>query len=95
MNTHIPSTDELATAPELAVLHALDAALAATQHALLAAHPPLEDEGLCGDGPIRLDGSGWIADAILLQISALNASLARYRQEIRRARHERFMTLPF
>lgn len=95
MSSRIPSTDELVSAPELAVLHALDAALAATRHALLAAYPPIEDERLCGDGPIRLDGSGWIADAILTQISALNASLARYRREIRRARHERFMTLPF
>ena len=90
-----PDQRPAARAPELAILHALDATLTAAHRALLAAHPDLDEEDLCGDRPLDLDGSGWIADAIVTQISGLSASIARYRREIDRARRPRFSTYPF
>ena len=91
----LPTSDQLIAAPELAILHALDAALAAAHRALLAAHPELEEEDLCGDSPLNLDGAGWIADAILTQIAGLDTSIARYRREIARSRRCPAMSYPF
>lgn len=83
--SQLPSSDQLLADPELAVLHALGAALAATQRALLAAHPELEED-LAGDRPLELPGAGWIADSILTHINGLEQSIQRYRQEVQRAR---------
>jgi hypothetical protein len=82
----LPSTDQLLANPELAVLHALDAALAAAQQALLAAHPELEEEDLAGGRPLQLDAAGWLADAILTHIAGLEAALRRHRGELHRQR---------
>lgn len=90
-----PTTDQLLAAPELAILHALEACLAAAQCALLTAYPELEQEDLCGDRPLHLNGSGWIADAILTQIAGLSASISRYRREFERARQARLPGFPF
>jgi len=67
MSYLLPTTDQLLTAPELAILHALETGLAAAQRALLTGYPELQDD-LCGDRPLQLSGSGWIADAIITQI---------------------------
>lgn len=90
-----PTTDQLLAAPELAILHALEASLAAAQCALLTAYPELEEEELCGDRPLLLNGSGWIADAILTQIAGLSSSITRYRREFERARQARLRAHPF
>lgn len=79
-----PTSDELMVSPELAILHALAAALTAAERALLAAHPELEEEDLCPDAPPRLNGTGWIADAILTHIAGLDACVGRYFAEERR-----------
>lgn len=94
MSHLLPTADELLAAPELAILHSLEASLAAAQLALLTAYPELQDE-LCGDPPPLLGGSGWIADAIILQCSGLSASIARYRREFERARRARLRDPPF
>ena len=90
-----PTTGQLLAAPELAILHAFEASLTAAQHALLAAYPELEEEELCSQRPLLLGGSGWIADAIVTQISGLSASIARYRREFERARQAPLPELPF
>ncbi|MFL5349970.1 MAG: hypothetical protein ACJ8AT_34775 [Hyalangium sp.] len=95
MSHLLPTTDQLLAAPELAILHALEASLAAAQRALLTAYPELEQEDLCGDTPLHLNGSGWIADAILTQSAALCVSIARYRREFERARQARLGDPPF
>lgn len=81
-----PTSDELLSSPELAVLHALEAVLVVTERSLLAAHPQLEEEDLCADAAPRLRGTGWIADALLLHISAMTACLSRYQAAARRER---------
>ena len=86
MTDGLPTSDQLLAHPELAVLHALGAALAAAQRALLAAHPALEEDDSLGSRPLRLDGAGWIADALLTQLAGVEASLLRYRREVERAR---------
>ena len=86
MTDELPSLDQLLADPELAVLHALGAALAAAQRALLAAHPELEDDDFAGEESLKLSGAGWIADAILTQLAVLDTSLQRYRREVARSR---------
>jgi len=86
MTDELPTSDQLLADPELAVLHALGAALAVAQQALLAAHPELEEEDILGSRPLRLDGAGWIAVALVTQIAGVEASLLRYRREVERAR---------
>ncbi len=95
MSYLLPTTDQLLAAPELAILHALEASLAAAQRALLTAYPELEQEDLCGDRLLHLGSSGWIADAIITQISGLSSSIARYRHEFERARQARLRDHPF
>jgi hypothetical protein len=86
MTDELPTLDQLLADPELAVLHALRAALAATQQALLAAHPELEHDDFAGDRSLKLTGAGWIADGLLTQLTGLDTSLQRYRHEVARAR---------
>ena len=86
MTDELPTSDQLLADPELAVLHALGAALAAAQRALAAAHPELEEDDFLGSRPLRLSGAGWIADALLTQLAGVESSLQRYRREVERAR---------
>jgi hypothetical protein len=95
MSHLLPTTGQLLAAPELAILHALEAGLAAAHRALLTAYPELQEEDLCDDRPLHLNGSGWIADAIITQISGLSTSIARYRREFERARQARLHDPPF
>ncbi len=81
-----PDLEELVAAPELAILHALEATLDAASSALLAAHPELAEQDLAGDMSPALDVSGWMADSIVTHIFGLNAAIARYRRELARAR---------
>jgi hypothetical protein len=82
-----PTSDQLLAHPELAVLHALGAALTAAQRALLAAHPELEEDDILGGSrPLQLNGAGWIADALITQLAGVEASLQRYQREVERAR---------
>ncbi len=86
MTDQLPTSDQLLADPELAVLHALGVTLAAAQRALLAAHPELEEDDFLGSRPLRLDSTGWIADALLTQLAGVDASLQRYRREVERTR---------
>jgi hypothetical protein len=95
MSHLLPTTDQLLAAPELAILHALETSLAAAQLALLTAYPELQEDNHCVDRPLQLNGSGWIADAIVTQITGLSASIARYRLEFERARLARLPDHPF
>ncbi len=58
MSDVLPTNDQLLAAPELAILHALDATLTAAHRALLAAHPDLDEEDLCGDRSLHLGQVG-------------------------------------
>jgi hypothetical protein len=82
MRTDLPSTLQLIDAPELAALHVLEAALAITERALIAAYPELED-GLYLERPARLSTEAWLADAIAVHISGLETALFRYRIQLR------------
>ena len=78
MTRDLPTPEALAEAPELAILAALDTALAVSAHALIAAHPEL----LSGD--VELDGpeasvTGLLADALLALVSVTRGALTRYR----------------
>jgi hypothetical protein len=63
--------------PELAVLHALHAALKATEQALLAAHPELEEIDLAADPP-SLPTMASLAELLISQLAGLDAGLTRY-----------------
>ena len=95
MTDELPTLDALLADPELAVLHALGAALAATQRALLAAHPELEEDDFTGERTLKLTGAGWIADGILTQVTSLEMSLQRYRREVARFRAATLHEDPF
>ena len=95
MTNELPSLDQLLVDPELAILHALGAALAAAQRALLAAHPELEDDDFAGERCLKLTNAGWIADGILIQVTGLEASLQRYRREVARFRAASLHEDPF
>lgn len=94
MSDDSPTPDQVVAAPELAVLHVLDAALTAARLALLAAHPEIEEQDLAGDNPLNLDGSGWIADGIVIHIASLESLLLRYRREVVRPRRPAVLFSP-
>ncbi len=77
---------ELAAAPELAVLALLDNTLQQTIFALFAAHPELVD-----NHTFELSWSAgpdlWLADAIYNQAVALQHSIGRYQEALTAARH--------
>lgn len=79
----LPSTLEAAVAPELVILFALHAALRATEHALLAAHPQLDERRLSADflpdTPIAS-----AADLLLLHLSCVDGAINRYTAQLRR-----------
>lgn len=68
----------LLRAPELAVLDALEATLAASSLALTAAWPELEAEDFAA-APVPPSAQACLADALLTQMGALQQSLRRYR----------------
>lgn len=77
----VPSITQLVDAPELAALHVLEAALNTAERALIAAHPEL-DEGF--DPPQgNLAPEAWLADAVLIHLTALESALLRYRARLR------------
>lgn len=82
MKTELPCPVQLADAPELAALHVLEAALAVTERALLAAYPELED-ALCLERPARLSAEACLADAVIVHVTGLETALFRYRLQLR------------
>lgn len=84
----IPTPDELAHYPELALLHALDAILDLVPRALVAAHPELGDP----------DAPSWAretsrnvrnADPILATAHRLQRHIRAYRRDVTRAQDQR------
>jgi len=75
----VPRIERLRDAPEMAILAALEVALAATISALHAVHPELLDAGVDpGDRTLHVAD----AEAIARQAAALIASIDRYRPDI-------------
>jgi hypothetical protein len=83
MKPELPTPSELAERPELAALHLLEASLAVTERALLAAHPDLENADFFPAAP-ELEIEDWIADSVLTHISSLETALGRYRAQLQR-----------
>lgn len=84
MSPELPSTTQLVDAPELAALHVLEVALATAERALTAAHPDLDDLVSPTQWP---ETAEWLADAILVHITALETALHRYRTHLRARGH--------
>lgn len=84
MRDILPESYQLAESPELAVLHVLDAALVATEVALVAAYPELEDADHLAEPPPALEADAYVADAVLSDITALHSAVARYVALLRR-----------
>jgi hypothetical protein len=71
----------------LQVLCSLEASLAYSRAAVLAAHPALVGEDASRHGPpVKLDAASWIADEILTHLAGLKEALGRYAVEVDRAR---------
>lgn len=68
----------LRQAPELAALATLEAALAASACALLAAHPELDEEDFAAT-PQLPSAQACLADALLTQVHSVRLTLNRYR----------------
>jgi hypothetical protein len=83
MSTPLPSSLELAQWPELAILHALHAALQATERALLAAHPELEEIELAGDLQ-ALSPMACVADLLLTHLACIDGAINRYTAQLPR-----------
>lgn len=81
MSAELPTPLQLVDAPELAVVHVLEVALAAVEHSLLAAYPELQD-GLCAERPTRLSSEACLADGVLVHVTALETALFRYRLQL-------------
>jgi hypothetical protein len=74
-----PTPDELAIAPELAVLAALDAVLSAARPALLVAHADHESSCLAYDDYPKPPPSV-IAQVLIRQMEAMSLGIALYRE---------------
>ena len=83
MSSPLPSSLELAESPELAILYALHAAARATERALLAAHPELEEVDLSAELP-PVSHMACAADLLLLHLAALDGAINRYSAQLRR-----------
>ena len=92
MSPESPSAFDLAERPELASLHLLDASLVLAEAALLAVHPELHQADFFPQAP-PLDPDAWLADSILIHISAIQTALQRYQSELRRQRALRLVAL--
>jgi hypothetical protein len=68
----------LAEAPELAVMHALEATLIATNAALAAAYPEIEEADCYAEAPPSWSVDAYVADAVLTQITSLQSAISRY-----------------
>lgn len=79
MSPELPSTTQLVDAPELAALHVLEVALAA-------AHPDLDELTSTTQWP---ETAEWLADAVLVHITALETAVHRYRTHLRARGHLR------
>ena len=89
----IPTPDEIADAPELAILHALDEILDLALRVLVAAHPELGDP----DAPFwarETSRSARKADDIVATAHRLQRHIRAYRMEITRARDQRLEADP-
>lgn len=84
MNPELPSTTQLVDAPELAALHVLEVALATAERALTAAHPDLDELASPAQWP---ETAEWLADAVLVHITALETAGHRYRTHLRARGH--------
>lgn len=82
MRHDAPTPMELASAPELAILHALAEVLELAERVLLAAHPDLEQADFFPDAP-PLTVDAWLADAILVHLGAVETAVGRYRAHLR------------
>ncbi len=80
MSPELPSTTQLVDAPELAALHLLEVALATAERALNAAHPDLDELTSTTQWP---ETAEWLADAVLVHITALDTAVHRYRTHLR------------
>jgi hypothetical protein len=90
-----PKPPEIARAPELAILTALDAALLSADYALLAEHPELWDQDRPSWRPSP-DDVARIADTIIDLARRLSGTLARYRDAIeKRDEESRTNDVPF
>lgn len=83
MSSPLPSPLQLAQSPELAILYALHTSVRATEHALLAAHPELEEVDLSAELP-PVSPMACAADLLLLHLSALDGAINRYTAQLRR-----------
>lgn len=83
MTLRPPTPLELAEAPELGILHALESILVLAERTLLAAYPELDQADFFPAAP-PLTADAWIADAILTHVTGLEATLGRYRAQLRR-----------
>lgn len=79
----LPSSLALIESPELAILHALHATLAAAERALLAAHPELDEVDLCSDLP-AVSHMACAADLLLSHFTGIERALERYTAQLRR-----------
>ena len=68
----------LARSPEMAIVELLDSALGLTTHALFAANPELESSEFLLEMP-QPSVQACLADALLVQIVALEAAIRSYR----------------
>jgi hypothetical protein len=79
---HMPTPDEVNTAPELAVLAVLDATLEAATRALVAAYPELCDD----EGPPSTFEPVICGRRFLSRANKLQNALVRYRKAVLRER---------
>ena len=89
----IPTPDELADNPELALLHALDAILDLVPRALVATHPELADP----DAPFwvrEASEPACLANPIVMDAHRLQQHIRAYRTAITLARDQRFENDP-
>ncbi len=93
MRRDTPTQMDLASAPELAVLHALAELVELTQRVLLAAHPDLEQADFFPDAP-PLTVDAWLADAILVHLGGVESAIGRYRAHLRSRDALRTVGLP-
>lgn len=84
MSTPLPSSLELAESPELAILHALHATLQASERALLAAHPELEERDLCVD-LLPVTPMACAADLLLIHLAGIDSAIHRYTAQLRQS----------
>lgn len=83
MTTPLPSSLELTQSPELAILHAFHAALKATEVALLAAHPELEERDLSAN-LLPVTPMACAADLLLIHLHGIDSALHRYTAQLHR-----------